>query len=239
MQISPFPAVEGFTERFSAAQKSSQAMQHFLPKRSSPSHPKMVLTKQPVKAAPPAVQPANRKRKGLSPAAAGPPLKTPLLCLLAPHSVPGADGRVFVKNTVVNIGSFHIAPTQPIAVIVRKIKHKNFQKETTFLLPLITSLRPPLGGLPLETIQPFATQAEAWQAIPRLSNWFLGIIKRGYTLKFAQRPPWFGGVVSIFSAATLTSCAQKWWVCWWKEPWKRFSQLRASQASTVFTFSSP
>ncbi|ROL54791.1 hypothetical protein DPX16_23237 [Anabarilius grahami] len=29
------PAVEGFTERFTAAQKSSQAMRHFLPKRSS------------------------------------------------------------------------------------------------------------------------------------------------------------------------------------------------------------
>ncbi|ROJ48048.1 hypothetical protein DPX16_5314 [Anabarilius grahami] len=29
------PAVDGFTERFTAAQKSSQAMRHFLPKRSS------------------------------------------------------------------------------------------------------------------------------------------------------------------------------------------------------------
>ncbi|ROL42719.1 hypothetical protein DPX16_14126 [Anabarilius grahami] len=29
------PAIEGFTERFTAAQKSSQAMRHFLPKRSS------------------------------------------------------------------------------------------------------------------------------------------------------------------------------------------------------------
>ncbi|ROL54924.1 hypothetical protein DPX16_12793 [Anabarilius grahami] len=37
--VSPFglfgPAVEGFTERFTAAQKSSQAMRHFLPKRSN------------------------------------------------------------------------------------------------------------------------------------------------------------------------------------------------------------
>ncbi len=30
------PAVEGFAERFMEAQKSSQAMQHFLPKRTSP-----------------------------------------------------------------------------------------------------------------------------------------------------------------------------------------------------------
>ncbi len=73
----------------------------------------------------------------------------PLTCLLAPRSFPGVDGRMFVQNTVVNIGSFHIAPTQPIAVIARKIKHKHIQKESTFPLPLITSLRPPLGGLSL------------------------------------------------------------------------------------------
>lgn len=29
------PAIEGFAERFTTAQKSSQAMRHFLPKRSS------------------------------------------------------------------------------------------------------------------------------------------------------------------------------------------------------------
>ncbi len=90
---------------------------------------------------------------------------------------------MFVKNTVVKIVSFHIAPTQPIAVISRKIKHKHIQKESTFPLPLITSLRHPQGGLPLETIQPLATRAEAWQAIPRVSNWVLGIIKQGYTLQ--------------------------------------------------------
>ncbi len=132
------------------------------------SHPKMAPTQQQAKAAPPAVQPADRKRKGLSPTAAGPPLKKPLLCLLVPCSVPGAD--------------FHMAPTQPIAVIERKIKHKHIQQNSTFPLPLITSLRPPLGGLSLETIQPLATRVEDWQAIPRVSNWVLGIIKRGYTL---------------------------------------------------------
>ncbi len=88
-----------------------------------------------------------------------------------------------MKNTVVNIGSFHIAPTQPIAVIARKIKHKNVPKKRHFPLPLITSLKPPLGGLPLKIIQPLATRAEAWQAIPGVSNWVLGIIKQGYTLQ--------------------------------------------------------
>ncbi len=53
------PAVEGFAERFTAAQKSSQAMQHFLPKRSSSaaasSRTKMAPAQQPAKATPPAV----------------------------------------------------------------------------------------------------------------------------------------------------------------------------------------
>ncbi len=67
----------------------------------------------------------------------------------------------------------------------KEIKHKFIQEESTFPLPLITSLRPSLGGLPLETIQPLATWAEAWQAIPGVSDWVLGIIKPGYTLQFA------------------------------------------------------
>ncbi len=52
------PAVEGFAERFTAEQKSSQAMWHFLPKHSS--RPKMVPTKLPAKAALPAVQTAAK-----------------------------------------------------------------------------------------------------------------------------------------------------------------------------------
>ncbi len=49
---------------------------------------------------------------------------------------------------------------------------------------------------PLEFIQPLATRAEAWQAIPGVSEWVMGIIKRGYSLQFARRPPHFSGVVS-------------------------------------------
>ncbi|KAL1272004.1 hypothetical protein QQF64_031020 [Cirrhinus molitorella] len=53
------PAVEGFAERFTAAQKSSQAMRHFLPKRSNSSsaavssRPRTAPFTQPPKAAPP------------------------------------------------------------------------------------------------------------------------------------------------------------------------------------------
>ncbi len=58
------PVVEGFAERFTATQKSSQAMRHFLPKRSSltapSSRPKMAPTQQPAKPAPPAAQSASK-----------------------------------------------------------------------------------------------------------------------------------------------------------------------------------
>ncbi len=50
------PAVKGFAERFTEAQKASQAIRHFLPKRSSPataqSRPRTALTQQPAKPAP-------------------------------------------------------------------------------------------------------------------------------------------------------------------------------------------
>ncbi len=62
------PAVKGFAERFTEAQKASQAMRHFLPKRSSPaaaqSRPRTVLTQQPAKPAPAvfAPQPARTQQ---------------------------------------------------------------------------------------------------------------------------------------------------------------------------------
>ncbi len=86
------PAVEGFAERFTATQKSSQAMRHFLPKYSNSaaasSRPKMAPTQQPAKAVPPAVQPAVRKRKGLRPALASViPPSTPLSSECGRHNV--------------------------------------------------------------------------------------------------------------------------------------------------------
>ncbi len=120
--------------------------------------------------------------------------KRPLSRLQAPRLAPGADGNMFVVNTVVNTGPVQIAPTHLIAVMARKIK-QTFSKREHIPLPLITSFRSPLGGLPLETIQPLATRAEAWQAIPGVSDWVMGIIKLGYSLHFAQRSPRFSGVV--------------------------------------------
>ncbi|KAL1279879.1 hypothetical protein QQF64_014479, partial [Cirrhinus molitorella] len=77
------PAVEGFAERFTAAQKSSQAM--------APSS-------QPPKTAPPPPAAASkpeprqhRKRRGPGPATAGPAPKLPRLNLLPSRSVPDAE----------------------------------------------------------------------------------------------------------------------------------------------------
>ncbi len=62
------PAVKGFAERFTEAQKASQAMRHFLPKRSSPaaaqSRPRTAPTQQSAKPAPAvyAPQPARTQQ---------------------------------------------------------------------------------------------------------------------------------------------------------------------------------
>ncbi len=64
------PAVEGFAEHFTEAQKSSQAMRHFLPKRASSaasSRPKPAPTQQPTKPKPATTEhlpPKNKQDRG-------------------------------------------------------------------------------------------------------------------------------------------------------------------------------
>ncbi len=88
-----------------------------------------------------------------------------------------------------------LAPGRPTAVIADKIKHIQIQKESKYpLLPTISVL--PLCSQSLEPIQPLATRAEAWQAIPGVSEWIMATIRRGYSLQFARRPPRFRGVVA-------------------------------------------
>ncbi len=65
------------------------------------------------------------------------------------------------------------ATMQLSAVIAEQIKHKHSQKESNFPLPSLTSALPPCSR-PLEFIQPLATRAEAWQAIPGVSEWVMG-----------------------------------------------------------------
>uniref|UniRef100_A0A672SJM0 non-specific serine/threonine protein kinase n=1 Tax=Sinocyclocheilus grahami TaxID=75366 RepID=A0A672SJM0_SINGR len=62
-----------------------------------------------------------------------------------------------------------------------------------------------LGDPPPELIQPLATRAKALQAIPGVSDWVLGIIKLGYSLQFARRPPHFRGMCLIKDFETRPS----------------------------------
>ncbi len=101
--------------------------------------------------------------------------------LLAPCSFPGAEGIVSVATGSVQ------ATMQLSAVIEEKIKHKHSQKESNFPLPSLTSALPPCSR-PLEFIQPLATRADAWQAIPGVSEWVMGIIKRGYHSNSLEDP---------------------------------------------------
>ncbi len=94
----------------------------------------------------------------------------PSACQDSPRSLPGAEGIVFVATGPVQ------APMQLSAVTVEKIKHKHSRKESNFPLPSLTSAMA-LCSRPLEFIQPLATWAEAWQAIPGVSDWVMGIIK--------------------------------------------------------------
>ncbi len=76
-----------------------------------------------------------------------------------------------------------------------KNKTQTYSKREHFSSSPYHEPQAPLGGLPLKTIQPLATWAEAWQAIPGVSNLVLGIIQLGYTLQFARRRPQFCSLV--------------------------------------------
>ncbi len=118
------------------------------------------------------------------------------MCLLSPRSALGAEESVLLVSHGPTL-----APGRPTAVIADKIKHIQFQKESKYpLLPTISVM--PLCSQSLEPIQPLATWAEAWRAIPSVSEWVRAMIARGYSLQFARRPP-------QCAARTLKSCAQK------------------------------
>ncbi len=61
-------------------------------------------------------------------------------------------------------------------------------------MPTISVLH--LCSQSLEPFQPLATWAEAWQAIPGVSEWVIATIRQGYTLQFTRRPPRFRSVLT-------------------------------------------
>ncbi len=130
----------------------------------------------------------GRKRRGLNIATAGPSRKQSLMCFLLPRSVLGSEESVLLVPHGPTL-----APGRPTTVIADKIKHIHFQKESKYPpLPTISVL--PLCSQSLEPFQSLATRAEAWQAIPGVSEWVMATIRQGHTLQFAQRPLCFHGV---------------------------------------------
>ncbi len=112
------------------------------------------------------------------------------MCLWSPRSALCAEESVLLVPHGPTL-----APGCPTAVIADKIKHIHFQKESKYPhLPTISVLL--LCSLSLEPFQPLAKQAEACQAIPGVSEWVMAMIRRGYTLQFARRPPRFRGVLA-------------------------------------------
>ncbi len=97
----------------------------------------------------------GRKRRGPSLATAGPPRKQPLLCLLPPRLALGTEESVFMDPHGPTI-----APRCLTAVIVDKIKHMHFQKQSkNICLHTISAL--PLCSQSAQPFQPLATWAEA------------------------------------------------------------------------------
>ncbi|KAL0168644.1 hypothetical protein M9458_036866, partial [Cirrhinus mrigala] len=180
------PAVEGFAKHFTAAQKSSLAMRHFLPKRSSSSaassHPKPAPTQQPAKPVPSAAQstpkpePRHRFRSARRyqfPKSQGSRPKVVL------DQVPQAKRK---------------GPSLTGAGPAPKLPRFCLQAPRSVLGANGNVFRGPFKHQLFETIHPLALWAEAWQAIPGVSSWVLGITRRVFTLQFTCRR--FSGVVS-------------------------------------------
>ncbi len=214
------PAVEGFVECFTEAPKSSQAMRHFLPKCASSSaassRPKPALTQQPAKPMPATPEPRShkdRKDRGRSRSAGRYPFPKrqeprPKIALDPAPQKSCWSARQKEEGLLVPHGPT-LAPGRPTAVIADKIKHIHFKKESKYpLLPTISVL--PLCSHSLELFQPLATWAEAWRAIPGVSEWVMATIRWGYTLQFALRPPRFRGVLAtiVHSKDAQVLCAE-------------------------------
>ncbi len=121
---------------------------------------------------------AGRKMRGQSLVAAGPSRKQSLMCLLSPRSAMGAKKMCYV---------FPTGPRQGVRALGHNKTHTFWKESKCLLLPTISTL--PLCSQSLELFKPLSTRAEAWKAIPGVSEWVMAMIRRGYTLQFARRPP--------------------------------------------------
>ncbi len=218
------PAVEGFTEAQKSSQAMRHLLPKRISSSAASSHPRSAPTQQtakPMPATPEHWSPEGRRYRGRSHSARCYPFPKrqrpqPKIALdPAPQksswsagqkeeghesryrrTTPQAASNVPLATSL-NAGcrGTTIAPRCPNAVIADKIKHIHFQKEIKSLfLPTISVL--PLCSQFLHPFQPLATQAEAWQAIPGVSAWVMTVLRWGYTLQSARRPPRFRGVLA-------------------------------------------
>ncbi len=205
------PAVEGFAECFTEAQKSSQAMQHFLPKctSSSSASSRPIPAAKPTPTTPWARPPEGWLDRGHSGSVQcypflkrqGPRPKIALdsaPCLSPPRLTLGAEETVFLVPHGPTIAQRCLT-----AVISDKIKHIHFQKESkNIFLPTISVL--PLSSQSAQPFQPLATRGEAWQAIPGKTRLYSSIHSKTTTLPRVCSP----------AKCTVRSSAQRWWICW-------------------------
>ncbi|XDV11246.1 hypothetical protein PO909_000232 [Leuciscus waleckii] len=84
-----------------------------------------------------------------------------------------------------------LSAVQPV-IAISELPFPSIDIARTAQIPLLRVPYPAqCSGRDPEAIRPLAMHAEAWEAIPGVSEWVLNIVKRGYSLQFARRPPRF------------------------------------------------
>ncbi len=205
------PAVESFAERFTEAQKSSQAMQHFLPKRtallllpvtlnlrrlsSQLSQRQLILSPDLIKLGRiegvHARQDATPSRSAKNPGPRSPwiqrwislPPDHPASSLVTSLST-GCRGKCVIGSP-----RAHFSTRASNRCDSGQNKTHTFSKREQ----ISSSAYHKRPALPFQLL---TTRAEAWQAIPGVSEWVMATIRRGYTLQFARRPLRFRGVLA-------------------------------------------
>ncbi|XP_026054330.1 uncharacterized protein LOC113040222 [Carassius auratus] len=175
--VSPFslfgPAIEGFTEHYTAAQKLSQAMQHLLPKHSSsePSRPRTVPTKHQSKPVPSTSQvvppkeqhPAHPANRPKPPRRQGPRQRIVLDPMPSKSDrwgkrrrgkvlPPPDDPQKLFRLPAMRPGPTVVASTQSAIIMANAINISHFQKESGFPLPHSSVFKPLVTGLASDII---------------------------------------------------------------------------------------
>ncbi|XDV41908.1 hypothetical protein PO909_010689 [Leuciscus waleckii] len=87
--------------------------------------------------------------------------------------------------------SSQLSAVQPV-IAISELPFPSIDSARTAQIPLLRVPYPAqCSGRDPEAIRPLAMHAEAWEAIPGVSEWVLNIVKRVYSLQFARRPPRF------------------------------------------------